>query len=299
MKRAHKAILSLCILLFTFAFLTGCGQFLNEFLNEVAQKIEPQTIPTLDHDIAEEKIDIAIAMVMKEFPGFVAAREETYVAVNMNTDEWFAYVFSKLDGGLGAEVSYRNGIYTVSFPYHYHQYRVRLISRMNELMPEMYDVNRFVGWSIPAQLRYVTISRGRSNSVSISIIRDYIDVDRQLEIDFEILSYVYELSNELGLELAVFTVTYYEGSLCGAGPVNTRAAFRSVERDASFNGNRTTLEILNPHGTAIPVPIARYSFTSEAVIRGGQMDECVNFENVLSSMENFVEYAKNRMSFFE
>lgn len=249
-----------------------------------------------------DKITIAIEKVNEKYPDFIANPNEVYVNAHRYEDKWYAYVFTEKDKGLGAEVYYENGTYTINFDYQLYEYRIRLIAKMNELMPEIKELNKHVSW-VPRGIDYKSIYEGTShNEISYVVIRNNIDIDRQLAIDYEIMKYSYELSKELGIELNGFWVAYYEGNSNDIKVTNKNALFTRVDRD--FGVSSFEVYMIKDF---VLCKKEEYCFTDEEkpekikkineyimVFEGASTNmQTKDIESVLKSKDNFINYANS------
>lgn len=251
-----------------------------------------------------KKIFIAIDKVKEKYPDLNIDSYDAYVNVNSLEDKWYTYLFDEKDKGLGIEVYYEKGNYIISFDYEMYEYRVKLIDKMNELMLEMKELNQHVYW-VPNDMKYKTIYKKKDqNIISYVVIKNNVDIDKQLAIDYEIMKHSYNLSKELNQELDGFNIVYYEGNKNDIDLTNNNSLFTKIDRFYGTSGfevymiqNFTDCKkgkycfISNTNSKKIK-KIGEYQMLFSTINTKAQT---IPLEKVLNSKENFTNYAKSIM----
>lgn len=181
----------------------------------------------------KNKINTAIKKVEEKYPYLKPTKEGVYINTNTSNDEWYAYVYGEEDKAFGAEVYYLNGKYTVNFSEEMYKYRQKLIGKMNELMPYNKNLNKYVSW-LPIDFEYKTKSNSiwsGGEDVAYTVVNKNIDIEKQLDIDYKIFNYAYELSKEIGINLEGFWVGYYESDQNDFMIDNNNYLLKSLDRD--------------------------------------------------------------------
>ena len=206
-KQKRIIIMFIIMVLLVATFLINCSA------NQGLTAIKHPKINVISEESQEDIYNQAVNYFIKKYPEFIPENDRTYITQNKESpNEWYIYIFDKRDKGLGYEIYYENGKMTDNYNKELFEKRLELIDFMNRLMPENKQFNEYVGFNPYGSDEAKTYTEIGVNDgrVEYVVVAHHIDIEKQLEIDYQVLKKANELLKGLSVQSNGNWVRYIE-----------------------------------------------------------------------------------------
>lgn len=181
------------LLVFGYTLMNGNGSKISKSEEVRLENLAIEQIKNISADFQPENSDV------------------NYVSRSKSFDKWYAYIFDQRDGGMGYEVYFEDGNYTTTYNKILHEQRIRLIGKMDQLMPWQKDLNKYVDYN-PYGISSKTETSGGiyDGRLGYIVVQKNIEIEKQLKIDYELLKYTEGLLKEIDKDPKGIWVKYYD-----------------------------------------------------------------------------------------